>query len=65
MALITNGIVNRISKHIDVRYRFVHDLVKRKIVRLKYCPTNMQVADLFTKPLNIQKFENYKKNLVW
>lgn len=64
MALITNGVVNRRSKHIDVRYRFIHDLVKKKIVKLKYCPTHMHVADIFTKPLNVQKFEKCKKNLM-
>jgi len=64
MMLITNGLINRRSKHIDVKYRFVHDLVKQKIVKLKYCPTDEQIADSLTKPLTKQKFERYKKDLV-
>ena len=64
MTFITNGVINRRSKHIDVKYRFVHDLVRKKIVKLEYCPTNIQIADVFTKPLNKQKFENFKKILV-
>jgi len=28
MSLISNGIINKRSKHIDVKYRFIHDLVK-------------------------------------
>lgn len=64
MMLITNGVINRRSKHIDVKYRFVHDLVKQKTVKLKYCPTDKQIANSLTKPLNKLKFEKYRKNLV-
>jgi len=64
IALITNGVVNKRSKHIDVKYRFVHDLVKRKIIKVNFCPTDLQVADIFTKPLNVVKFDNFKRHLV-
>lgn len=64
MILMTNGVVNRRSKHIDVKYRFVHDLVKNNIIKLKYCPTNDQIADILTKPLNVEKFGNCKKKLL-
>lgn len=64
MTLTTNGMINRRSKHIDVKYRFVHDLVKTNVIKLKYCPINNQLADIFIKPLNLKKFNNCKKKLM-
>jgi hypothetical protein len=37
------------SKHIDVRFMFVRDLVENKEFILHYCPTKDQLADFFTK----------------
>jgi len=64
IALIVNGVVNRRSKHIDVKYRFVHDMIKNNIIKIKYCPTENQKADILTKPLNRVKFEKCKEHMV-
>ena len=40
------------TKHIDIRYHFIRDLVERKIVALEYIPTERQNADIFTKTLD-------------
>ena len=40
------------TKHIEIKYHFIRDLVKRKIVCLEYIPTERQNADIFTKPLD-------------
>ena len=45
------------TKHIEIRYNFIRDLVERKIVALEYIPTKRQNADIFTKPLDRSKFE--------
>ena len=45
------------TKHIEIRYHFIRDLVERKIVCLEYIPTKRQNADIFTKPLDRSKFE--------
>jgi hypothetical protein len=44
------------TKHIDVRFHYIRDLVKEKIVKLEYCPTEAQLADIFTKGLNAVTF---------
>jgi len=64
ISVISNGIVNKRSKHIDVKYRFVHDLIKNKVIKLKYCSTNDQKVDILTKALNTIKFENCRKYMV-
>ena len=45
------------TKHIEIRYHFIRDLVERKIVCLEYIPTERQNADIFTKHLDRSTFE--------
>lgn len=58
--LIKNGIVNRRSKHIDVRFHFINEKYKEGIIQLSYCPSSEQVADMFTKILAQNKFEKHR-----
>jgi len=64
ISLIKNGIVNKRSKHIDVKFRFIHELVKDRIIRLKYCPTSEQIADILTKPLAATNFKKFRDKIV-
>jgi len=41
----------RKAKHYEVRLRFLQELVNRKSIEFIYCPTDVQLADLLTKPL--------------
>lgn len=45
------------SKHIEVRFHYLRDLVSGGMVRLSYCSTENQIADIFTKPLKLAQFE--------
>ena len=45
------------TKHIEIRYHFIKDLVERKIMALEYIPTERQNANIFTKPFDRSKFE--------
>ena len=51
------------SKHIEIRYHFVRDLVEDKVVCLEFIHTDNQKADLFTKPLNGPRFESLHKTI--
>eukprot|EP00253_Pinus_taeda_P027607 PITA_27607 len=44
------------SKHIDIRYHFIQDMVQRGAIRLHHIGTDEQVADILTKPLGKVKF---------
>jgi transposase InsO family protein len=44
------------SKHIDIKAHFIKDLVSKKVINIKYIPTDDNVADIFTKPLSLGKF---------
>jgi len=64
ISLIKNGIINTRSKHIDVKFRFIHELVKDRIIRLKYCSTYEQIADILTKPLAATNFIKFRDKIV-
>ena len=39
------------TKHIELRYFFIHDQIKQDKVLIEHCPTLKMRADFFTKPL--------------
>ena len=51
------------SKHIEIRYHFIQDLVEEKIVCLEFINTNNQKANIFTKPLDGPRFESLRKTI--
>ncbi|KAF0722783.1 hypothetical protein Ae201684_018174 [Aphanomyces euteiches] len=51
------------SKHFDVRYMFVRDLVEAKHFELRYCNTKQQLADFFTKAHPEPAFNYFCKRL--
>jgi hypothetical protein len=62
--LSENPVFHDRSKHIDIRYHFIRDCVQRGVVRLDYIQTDEQMADIFTKALNSQKFEKFKTSKI-
>jgi hypothetical protein len=51
------------SKHIEIRYHFIRDMVQRGALKLQYISTDEQVADVLTKPLSCVKFEHFRDKL--
>ena len=45
------------TKHIDIRYHFIHEAITRNIIEVRYCPMQHMIADIFTKALPIKTFE--------
>lgn len=58
--LSRNPVMHNRSKHIHVRYYFLRDLVSDGTIELKYCNTQVQVADIMTKPLKLEQFEKLR-----
>jgi len=46
---------NQRSKHIDVRYHFIREMIKQKEIEVTYLPTDQMLADILTKPLGSNK----------
>jgi hypothetical protein len=53
--LAKNLVFHARTKHIEVHYHFVRERVLSCEVELQYVPTDWQTADIFTKPLGIDK----------
>ena len=51
------------SKHIEINYHYIRDMVQRGVVKLQYVVTDEQIVDVLTKPLARLKFEYFKENL--
>lgn len=47
---------NRRVKHIDVKYRFISECIKDKILKIEYIDSKSQMADILTKGLNRVQF---------
>ena len=54
--LAKNPVMHGRSKHIDVRFHFLRELVKDETIELVHCNTQEQVADVMTKPLKLDAF---------
>ena len=54
--LSKNPVMHGRSKHIDVRFHFLHDLTKDGVVKLEQYSSKDQLADIMTKPLSLEMF---------
>uniref|UniRef100_A0AAV1VEY0 Polyprotein n=1 Tax=Peronospora matthiolae TaxID=2874970 RepID=A0AAV1VEY0_9STRA len=46
------------ARHIDIRYYFVRDRVKAKMIQLEHIETKFQLADFLTKAISTSKFQS-------
>lgn len=60
LAIAKNPVLHNRTKHIDVKFHFIRDLVNDKKVQLEYCNTEDQIADAFTKCLDAKKLCKFR-----
>jgi hypothetical protein len=63
MKLSENHVFHDKSKHIEIKYQYIRDMVQRKEVHVQYLPTHEKIADIFTKPLAKMKFEYFRERI--
>ena len=61
--LSENPVFHDRSKHIDMKYHYIRDIIQKGNVKLQYISTDEQVTDLFTKPLARVKFAYFRERL--
>ncbi|XP_021725051.1 uncharacterized protein LOC110692353 [Chenopodium quinoa] len=59
----SNPVQHDRSKHIDVDYHFVREMVTSGGLRVRHVPTQLQVADIVTKGLSNDLLGKYRVNL--
>ncbi|GKB00194.1 hypothetical protein Tco_0828187 [Tanacetum coccineum] len=52
IAISNNLVLHSRTKHIDIRYHFIRDHILKGDIELHFIPTQYQLADIFTKPLD-------------
>jgi hypothetical protein len=60
IALANNPVIQKRSKHINIKYHFTRERVESGEVSLQYIPTEHQLADLLTKPLLRARLEKLR-----
>ncbi|KAI5316320.1 hypothetical protein L3X38_036027 [Prunus dulcis] len=61
--MAANPIFHARTRHIEIDYHFVRELVARKALHTLYVPSSHQLADIFTKGLNHDRFSLLKSKL--
>nr|ABA93735.1 retrotransposon protein, putative, unclassified [Oryza sativa Japonica Group] len=51
-----NPVQHSRTKHIDIRFHFLRDHVEKGDIELMFLDTKLQLADIFTKPLDSNRF---------
>ncbi|GKE58924.1 hypothetical protein Tco_1498109 [Tanacetum coccineum] len=57
IAISNNSVLHSRTKHIDIRYHFIRDHILKGDIELHFIPTQYQLADIFTKPLDEPTFK--------
>ncbi|GKD19683.1 hypothetical protein Tco_1208841 [Tanacetum coccineum] len=63
IAISNNPVLHSRTKHIDIIYHFIRDHILKGDIELHFIPTEYQLADIFTKPLDEPTFTRLKSEL--
>lgn len=58
-----NFVFHSRTRHIETRHHFIGELVESGSIEMSDCSTDEQLADVFTNPLSLEKFLNFRDNL--
>ena len=60
ISLAKNPIFHQRTKHVEIQAHFIREKILDGIIHLEYCPSTLNSADLFTKPLPEAQFSKLK-----
>ncbi|KAL0552141.1 hypothetical protein IC582_011238 [Cucumis melo] len=61
--ILKNPVQHSRTKHIDIKYHFIRELIENKIITVEHIGSNLQFADIFTKSLDANTFEHLRAGL--
>jgi hypothetical protein len=62
--MVNNGNDHGRTKHIDIRYHFIRQMLLEKQIVLKHLSTHQMHADMLTKALSTNKFREFRDKLL-
>ena len=63
IAIANNSKSSKNVKHMEIKFHYVREAINAKAVATKYCPTEVMLADILTKPLARARFETLRTML--
>jgi hypothetical protein len=60
ISLAKNPVAHGRSKQIETKFHFLRDQASKGKLKLTHCKTDVQVADILTKPLKIERFKELR-----
>jgi len=63
IAMAKNPVHHSITKHIAIKYHFIRETETTKEIKLDYCKTEDQIANIFTKAFLRPRFEELRAML--
>jgi len=61
IAMTKNPVFNTRSKHIELMYHFIKEMVSKKEIQLEFINTCDQLANILTKVVPAEKFQQFKE----
>lgn len=63
IAIAKNPMHHGRTKHMDIKFHFIRNLISEGVIVLKHCSTDEQQADILTKPLSVQKHNQLRAQM--
>ena len=61
--LSENSVFHDKSKHSEIKYHYIRDMLQRGAMKLEYVVAKEQIDDVLMKPFDRVKFEYFRENL--
>lgn len=63
ISMAKNPVFHQKTRHINRRYHFIRESMNEGLINMKFCPSEEQLADIFTKALPKERFNQLRLNL--
>lgn len=59
--MVINHKFSNSTKHIETKYHFIKDVKEQGTIEIQYCPAEINIADMLTKPLGATKLKQLRE----
>jgi hypothetical protein len=63
ISMAKNPVFHQRTRHINRKYHFIREALQKGVIDVKFCRSEEQLADIFTKALPKDRFKQLRLNL--